>query len=327
MTDQVQFTVEGKLGRIVLDRPKALNALTLPMVEAIDTQLKAWADDDAVQVVSIEGAGERGLCAGGDVVAVRAEVLDGQDGQTFFDVEYDMNARIAHFPKPIVAFQDGFVLGGGVGVSSHCRVRLATERTKVGMPETIIGFFPDVGAMQLLTRSPGEIGTHLALTGVNISGADAVFAGLSDAVIDSGSWEKVLEGMREGRIEYDEIDAESELAQQQGWIDECYAGDNAATILERLETGPEEAQKTAALIRKRSPYAVAVTLAALRKAASMETIDEVLDQDRVVARAMSHHPDFAEGVRSQLVDKDRDPKWTHPDVASVPAAHVSAALG
>ena len=328
MTD-VDFTVGGRLGRIVLNRPKALNALTLPMVEAIDTQLKKWASDDTVAFVSIEGAGDRGLCAGGDVVAVRQEVLAGKDGQRFFEAEYAMNSTIASYPKPTVAFQDGFVLGGGVGVSAHCSVRLATERTKMAMPETIIGFFPDVGAMHLLAAAPGEIGTHLALTGQMISGADAVFAGLSDAVIDSASWPDVVASLAAGeQVSYDASDVRSELAAQQNWIDECYAGDDAAVILERLRNSPvEQAREAAALIEQRSAWSVSVTLAALRRAATMESVDEVLAQDLRLARAVSHHPDFAEGVRAQLVDKDRAPRWTYEGLAAVPHAEVEAAFG
>lgn len=327
MTD-VEFKVEGRLGRIVLDRPKALNALTLPMVEAVDAQLQQWERDEAISSLTIEGAGERGLCAGGDVVAVRTEILDGQDGQHFFEAEYAMNSRLAAYPKPIVAFQDGFVLGGGVGVSAHCSLRLATERTKVAMPETIIGFFPDVGAMHLLASAPGEIGTHLALTGQMISGADAVYAGLSDAVIDSASWPAVVSSLADGRApDYEAQHVRSELAGQQDWIDECYAGDDAFVILERLRTSSvEQARVAAELIAQRSPWSVSVTLAALRRAASMETVDEVLAQDLRLARVVSHHADFAEGVRAQLVDKDRAPKWTHASLDDVPKDEVDAAF-
>ncbi|MBD2759608.1 enoyl-CoA hydratase/isomerase family protein [Yimella sp. cx-573] len=325
---EVQLTVEGRLGRIVLVRPKALNALTLEMVTAIDAQLQQWATDPQVQFVSIEGAGERGLCAGGDVVAVRRAVVEGEAGQEFFAAEYAMNARLASYPKPTVVFQDGFVLGGGVGVSAHCAVRLATERTKVAMPETIIGFFPDVGAMHLLARAPGEIGTHLALTGQMISGADAVFAGLSDAVVDSSLWPGLLQDMRDGSgASYSPLPIDSELAAQQHWIDECYAGDDAAVIVERLSTSTvPEARAAAELIRQRSPYSVCVTLAALRRARAMETVDEVLAQDLRIAAVVSHHPDFAEGVRAQLVDKDRSPRWTHGSVADVPTSEVEAAF-
>lgn len=328
MSDEVEFVHEGVLGRIVLNRPRALNALTLGMVTAVDEQLQRWADDDAVRTVSIEGAGERGLCAGGDVVAVRRAVLAGEEGQEFFVTEYAMNSRFASFPKPVVAFQDGFVLGGGVGVSAHCTVRLATERTKLAMPETIIGFFPDVGAMHLLAAAPGELGTHLALTGATITGADAVYAGMSDAVIDADAWPRVLEALAAGdEARYEPRSATSELADHQGWIDECYAGDDATAILDRLRAHCDPAARAAAgLIEQRSPWSVSVTLAALRRAASMPTVDEVLAQDLRLARVTTHHPDFAEGVRAQLVDKDHAPRWTHASLADVPSGEVEAAF-
>ncbi|NHN57218.1 enoyl-CoA hydratase/isomerase family protein [Calidifontibacter sp. DB0510] len=321
---EVLFSTDGALGRIVLNRPKAINSLSLAMVREIDRQLIEWADDDRVQIVSVEGAGERGLCAGGDVVAVRQEILDGGDGQDFFRDEYAMNARMAHYPKPIVAFQDGIVLGGGVGVSAHCRVRLVTDRSKLGMPETIIGFFADVGAMHLLTRAPGETGTHLALTGSTIDAADAVYAGLSDGVATS-SWEDLLAGMAAGELPaYGAPDGPGSLEAQRDWIDECYAGDDPVAILDRLRNhSAEAARSAAALIEQRSPLSVATSLAALRRAAG-KTIDEVLAQDVVLARNLSHQRDFAEGVRAQIVDKDRSPKWSHPSVADVSPGEVSA---
>ncbi len=327
MTDEVLFTVEGALGRIVLNRPKALNALTLDMVRAVDEQLQLWATDDAVSVVAIEGAGERGLCAGGDVVAVRRAVAEGADGQDFFAAEYAMNARLAHFPKPVVAFQDGFVLGGGIGISAHCSLRLATDRTKVAMPETIIGFFPDVGALHLLAAAPGEIGTHLALTGTTIDGADAVYTGLSDTLIDADSWDSVVASLRTGEVELPPRTTTNSLAEQRNWIDECYAGDDPTVIVERLAHHPSEAARAAAdAIGQRSPYAVCVTLLALRRAASLGSVDAVLAQDLALARVVSHHPDFTEGVRAQLVDKDRTPRWTHGSLAeALPEARAALA--
>lgn len=324
----VQITTEGHLGRIVLNRPRALNALTLQMVRAVDHQLQQWLSDDAVTAVSIEGAGERGLCAGGDVVAVRAEIIAGADGQEFFEAEYAMNERLATYPKPVAVFQNGFVLGGGVGISAHSDLRLATSHTKMAMPETIIGFFPDVGAMHLLAAAPGEIGTHLALTGQMINGADATYAGFSDAVIEPSTWTDILDQLRAGRAPvFETLAVHSELSTQREWIDECYAGDDAVVILERLRTNASpDARLAADLIARRSPYSVCVTLAALRRAATMNSVEDVLAQDLVLARNVSHHPDFAEGVRAQLVDKDRTPRWTHRCLDDVTTDEVEAAF-
>ncbi len=333
--DQVIFDAHGTLRRIVLNRPHAINALTTEMVEAIDEALAAWAVDDAVSAVAIEGAGERGLCAGGDVVKVRELALAGADHRRFFVSEYAMNAKIAAFPKPLAVFQDGLVLGGGVGVSAHAGLRVVTPRTKVGMPETIIGFFPDVGALHLLVRAPGETGTHVALTGASISGADAIHMGLADGMIAQDGWPALVARLAEDPAYHvdgpdgstlDTIDpGPSELARSQSWIDECYAGSDAAVIVERLRDHDDpRARDAGALLEKRSPLAVCATLEGLRRAASMHTVEEVLAQDIVLASAMALTHDFAEGVRAQLVDKDRDPKWSHASVADVSRAEVEA---
>ena len=326
-TDEVVFQTEDALGRVVLNRPRAINALTYPMVDAIDAQLAAWADDPRIEVVSIEGAGERGLCAGGDVVAVRQAVIDGQDHTAFFVREYEMNARIAHYPKPVVAWQDGIVFGGGVGVSAHASLRLVTERTKVAMPETIIGFFPDVGALAVLTDAPGETGKHLSLTGTTITGADAIYAGLADAAVASGDWEQILGRLRAGEVPtYDDADpGTSPLAAQRSWIDECYAGYDAVAILQRLRAASQEdAPAAAELLEARSPLAVCATLEAYRRAEQLDSVDAVLEQDRVLAANLALTPDFGEGVRAQIVDKDRSPDWSHASVADVTDAEVAA---
>lgn len=326
-TDEVLFQVEDALGRITLTRPAAINALTTDMVDAIDEKLAAWADDDSIEIVSIEGAGGRGLCAGGDVVAVRQAVIDGGDHTHFFDREYRMNSRIASYGKPIVAWQDGIVMGGGVGVSSHASLRLVDERTKVAMPETIIGFFPDVGALHVLTRSPGEVGKHLSLTGVTIGGAEAIYAGLADAQVTTSCWDPILESLRRGtlpEVALDEIPANT-LEPQRSWIDECYVGYDAPTILDRLKTsGEQEARAAGALIEARSPLAVCATLEAYRRASSMQSVDEVLEQDLVLARNIVLTPDFSEGVRAQIVDKDRSPSWSHASVEDVSPEEIEA---
>ncbi len=334
-TEQVLFRAEGPLRRIVLNRPHAINALTTPMVEAIDEALAAWADDDAVTAVTIEGAGERGLCAGGDVVAVRELARSGGDYRRFFVSEYAMNAKIAAFPKPLAVFQDGLVLGGGVGVSAHAGLRVVTPRTKVGMPETIIGFFPDVGALHLLVRAPGEAGTHVALTGAPIGGADAIHLGMADGMIPQDGWDRLVAHLGDDSAYHvdgpdgsrlDTVDpGPSDLADSRSWIDECYAGDDAAVIMDRLRGHADpRARDAAALLEKRSPLAVCATLAALRRAESMETVEQVLEQDIVLATSMARTHDFDEGVRAQLVDKDRSPAWSHPSVAAVTRAEVEA---
>ena len=328
-TDEVLFTVDGRLGRVLLNRPRAINALTLEMIRALQVQLTAWSHDDSVDVVSLEGAGDRGLCAGGDVRAVREAHLAGTTGGVdFWADEYALDAQIAEYPKPTIAVMDGIVMGGGLGLSMFASARWTTERSRVAMPETIIGFFPDVAASYLLARSPGETGTHVALTGRTVSGADAVHLGLADAVVDSGRIPDLLASVAAGgAVEPRPHNAaggmDSELATQQPWIDECYPGNDPAAILDRLRQHADpEARAAAQDIESRSPLSVAVTLEALRRAASASTVREVLETDTVVSANLLRRPDFVEGVRAQLVDKDRNPQWEHSSLVDVTRPEV-----
>lgn len=328
-TEDVLYVRDGLLGRVLLNRPRAINSLTTPMVASIADQLADWADDDGITSVSIEGLGEKGLCAGGDMRAARESALAGDDrAMEFFRIEYGVNGTLAAYAKPVVAFMDGIVMGGGVGLSGHDSVRLATERTRLAMPETAIGFFPDVGGCRLLASAPGELGAYLAMTGVTIDGADAVHAGFADAVISSGEWPDLVARMASGELLdlTDEQAPASPLAAQQGWIDECFAGDDAAAILARLEGHDSaEARECAALVRSRSPLSVCVSLEAVRRAASM-SLDEVLAQDLVLARAFVERSDMPEGVRQVLVDKGRgEPAaWLYPTVEDVPRDVVAS---
>lgn len=331
-TEELLVERRGRLGRLVLNRPRAINALTLPMVQAISAELDRWADDDGIDVVSIEGAGERGLCAGGDVVAARAVSIEGTgDPTAFFVAEYAMNARLAQYDKPIVALMDGVVMGGGIGVSGFSAHRLVTDRSKVAMPETGIGFFPDVGALFLLAHGAGELGTHLAMTGATVSGPDAIAAGLADRLVDEAAWPALLDELARGDVDAVErlgdVAPQSGLADARSWIDQCYAGDDPVAIAERLASHPEPAAREAeALLRSRSPLSVAITLAALRRAAGMTSVQQVLNQDLTLAGHLVAEGDFAEGVRAQLVDKDRSPHWQHERLEDVPDQAVQAAF-
>lgn len=336
----VRVWSEDGVGVVVLNRPRALNALDETMVEVMHRSLEQWAEDDAIRAVWVYGAGEKGLCAGGDIRVVREAVRNGQTetAMRFFAGEYALNRLVAGYPKPYVAWMDGVVMGGGVGISGHGSHRLVTERTRVAMPETIIGFFPDVGALWLLSRAPGELGTHVALTGTTIGGADALALGLADAAVPSTSRDEVfaelkaavgddatLESWRPGSADAEEAEG-STLAQQRGWVDECYRGSDATAILRRLRASQEPAADEAAdMIEARSPHSVAVTLEALRRAREL-SIEQVLDQDLTVARTVIAHPDFDEGVRAQLVDKDRSPRWSPSHVRDVARDEVLAAF-
>lgn len=326
-TDEVLFAHDGNLGRMLLNRPKAINALTAAMCEAMRDQLQRWGDDPAIKAVSVQGAGERGLCSGGDVKAVRELAAGGSTAEApmgFWETEYQMNQLIAEYPKPYIAIMDGIVMGGGMGVSTHGSIRLVTERAKIAMPETIIGFFPDVGVLYPFARIPGEFGTYLALTGCTIGAGDALAAGLADQLIASDDIDSHLAAVAAGGVVSSFPPNPEPASFGADWIAECFTGDDAALILQRLREHPEPAARQAAeQIEARSPFAVAVTLAALRRAARL-TLPEVLAQDTVLARHFVTEPDFSEGVRARLIDRDNTPRWRHKSLAEVDLGEVVA---
>lgn len=306
-TDVLAEVVDG-VGRLTLNRPRAINALTMEMCRSLAETLTAWRDDDAVASVELRGAGERGLCSGADVRGLRDVVLARGDHLEFFRVEYGLNELIATYPKPYTAHMAGIVMGGGLGVSVHGSRRVAYPGSAFAMPETIIGFVPDVGVALLLARAPGELGTHLALTGTAVGAADGLLVGLADEV--------------EGDPDPGELEG------HRAWIDECYTGDDPAAIVARLEGhGDPDARSAAAEIRQRCPLSVGVALESVRRAASMDTVAKALAQDLVLAEHLAAGPDFVEGVRAQLVDKDRRPRWSHARLEDVTRDEVLAAFG
>ncbi len=307
-TDEVVFAVEDGTGRITLNRPKALNALTQGVCERLLETLTAWRDDAAVERVEIRGAGERAFCSGADVRAVRQRILDGEDHLAFFRVEYAVNLLIATYPKPYAAFMSGIDMGGGLGLSAHGSRRVVDASSRLAMPETIIGFTPDVGIDWQLSRARGELGTHVALTGETFGAGDALALGLAD--------------------EYAGERAPHAPLAAAAWIEDCYAGDEAVVIVQRLAAHSDPVARAAAeAIRQRCPLSMAVTLEALRRAAGMASVADVLAQDLVLVRHLLPRPDFAEGVRAQLVDKDRTPRWQHDRLEDVTRAEVLACFG
>ncbi|MGW6982635.1 enoyl-CoA hydratase/isomerase family protein [Streptomyces sp. NPDC054932] len=325
----VLFHTEGRTGVVTLNRPRALNALTHPMVLRIDETLAAWAADPAVHQVLIRGAGERGLCAGGDIRAIHDDAKAGNSASAgFWRDEYRLNARIARYPKPYVALMDGITMGGGVGVSAHGSVRIVTERSRVAMPETGIGFVPDVGGTHLLGRAPGELGTHLALTGTAVGAADALLCGLADHFVPAGRLPELTAALADAPAHevlprYAATPEPGELADRRGWIDRCYAADTVEEIVERLlGQGEPAAKEAAATILAKSPTALKTTLAALRRAASLGTLERVLVQEFRVSCNSLTSPDLVEGIRAQVVDKDREPRWSPATLAEVTGADV-----
>lgn len=316
-TDEILVRVEHGVGFLTLNRPQAINSLTQTMVTAMDATLSAWADDDRVRAVVVGGAGDRGLCAGGDVVAIYHSAKGGgAEARRFWFDEYRLNARIGGYPKPYVALMNGIVMGGGVGVSAHGSVRVVTESSKIAMPEVGIGFIPDVGGTYLLSRTPGRLGLHAALTGAPFSGADAIALGFADHYVPSAELELftamvVAEGPEAAVTAYAQDPPPSQLAAQQDWIDDCYTGRTVSDILAALRGHDEAAADDAAnLIATRSPVALTVTLAAVRRAAKLDSLEEVLAQEYRVSCASLRSHDLVEGIRAQLVDKDRNPRWS-----------------
>ncbi|MEE6175913.1 enoyl-CoA hydratase/isomerase family protein [Mycobacterium sp. 050134] len=332
-SDEVLTRVAGNVGLITLNRPKAINSLNQPMVDALRDVLARWADDDAVRTVLLTGAGDRGLCAGGDVVAIyHSARKDGVEARRFWRDEYLLDDQIGRFPKPFVAVMDGIVMGGGVGVSAHAGVRVVTDRSKVGMPEVGIGFVPDVGGAFLLARAPGELGLHAALTGAPFSGADAIAMRFADHYVPHDRLEAFTRSIVDDGVEAALADhavepPPSELVGQRDWIDECYSAETVTDIVARLrnhQKGGGPAQAAADLIATRSPTAVSVALEAVRRAAKLDTLEDVLVQDYRVSSASVHSHDLIEGIRAQLIDKDRNPKWSPATLTQITPADVDA---
>lgn len=311
MTDpEVLFDVRGRVGVITLNRPRAINALNVGMCRAITDQLEQWRTDDAVEAIVVTGAGERGLCSGGDVKAVRQGVIDGDPhALDFFQLEFGMDGTLATYPKRVVGLMDGIVMGGGMGISVHADLRVATPRSKMAMPETGIGYFPDVGMMYPLSRA-GNLGRHIALSGMPFGAGDAVAAGLADVVVEDT--EAVLDALEAEPMLAPEqlpgiLDAEPELSDAD-WLSAYGADDPAAVVRALREHGSDAAQAVADTLVQRSPYTSAVTWMAMR-AAKSKTLAQVLAQDLHLVETVVRHHDFLEGVRCRLVDKGETPQW------------------
>jgi enoyl-CoA hydratase len=287
------------------------------MVTAIDRALSEFETSD-VATVAIDGAGERGLCAGGDIRAIYDAILSSDPApRSFWRHEYRLNARIARYPKPIVAIMDGIVMGGGVGISAHAALRVVTERTTVAMPEVGIGFAPDVGSTWLLAQAPGELGTHVGLTGTRLGAADAIACGLAGYYLPTSSLPALFHMLAHGDP-YISLAALSEspapagrpLSGSRSWIDTCYGYDTVEEIVRRLRGSDHiDAHAAADEIASKSPTSLKVTLRALRAACSSKSIEECLEREYRISTTFLDIADFVEGVRAAVIDKDRNPRW------------------
>jgi enoyl-CoA hydratase/carnithine racemase len=341
----VRTEIRGSAGLITLDRPKALNALSLDMIRELTAALLAWRDDPRVERVALRGMGKEGpfgaFCAGGDIRFFHQAVLAGDPRlEDFFTEEYTLNHLIHVYPKPYIVFLDGIVMGGGMGISAHggdYSLRIATERTKMAMPETNIGLFPDVGGGWFLARCPGRLGEYLALTGQLITGADALTAGLADGVLPSAElptlWERIADAegfadLRE-RMRQAPPPAAGTLAAQRPDIDRFFALPTVAAIVAALEAdGSAWAADTAALLRKRSPLMLHVTLEHVRRARHMKLADDLRMERDMVRHCFQLRPGAAsetfEGIRALAIDKDHAPRWNPQRIEDVTPAMVQA---
>ncbi len=326
MESHVIAEKRGALGLLTLNRPQALNALTHGMITALASALGDWVTDNTIRCVAIRGEG-RAFCAGGDVRAVRQAVLDGTDeGAALLRDEYRLNALIGSYPKPYVALLHGITMGGGAGVSVHGKYRLADPDLVFAMPETAIGFIPDVGASHFLSRLPDNFGLYLALTGVRIGAGDA--GGLLTHVVARENFDAVIEGLARGEAPGSLIvplarkAVPGALAPHRRRIQTLFSAASVEAILERLDRdGSDFARDTAQTIRGMSPTSLKLTFALLREAATMDLKQCLALEYRLAQRVILSH-DFCEGVRAALVDKDRAPQWKPASLAAVGATEA-----
>ena len=336
---KVLVRASGSLGRLTLNRPRAINALDLDMIRLLHEALDAWEFDSDIDTVLLDGAGERGLCAGGDVRGLYERTIGGgaEESALFFREEYALNARIADYPKPFVAFADGITMGGGIGLAGHAPLRIVTERSQLAMPETRIGFTPDVGGTWLLARAPGRLGEYLGLTGDVMNASDAIYAGFADHFVPSAH----LDGLREALetradpsnpaelvLLFDETPPPSRFEVAREWIDDAFAADTVSEIIQRLRARPEPAAgATADALGELSPTALVATLAAVRRARELPDLRSVLEQEyALVLWFATTQPDLAEGIRAQVVDKDRSPRWQPPTLDELSPDAAASAL-
>lgn len=341
-TQELRGEVRGRLGIITLDRPKALNALNLAMVQRLEAVLEAWASDPAVDAVLIRSSSERAFCAGGDVRSIGILPTPEERaaaGAAFFRAEYRVNHRIATFPKPFVALIGGIAMGGGLGISVLGSHRIAGETLRMAMPETVLGLFPDVGASWFLNRCPGAIGRYLALTGATIDAADALAVGLATHHVPVERFAALGEALATApALDPGAVDAivgdhaaaagDSAVAGRQAHIDRLFAGDDLDAVLHRVMSETDHAAWIGTLretLRRASPTSLRATWRRMLEAPGRTLAEVLADDYRMAVRMVARH-DFAEGVRAILVDKDQAPSWRPATLDTVTGAQIDDLL-
>jgi len=325
----IAIRIEGRAGRITLTRPKALNALSYAMANGIAAALDAWADDPAVDLVLIDGEGPRGFCAGADIVETWHAGRGGDfaSGRRFWADEYRLNARIARYPKPYVALMHGFTMGGGVGVSAHGSHRIVGESTQVAMPECTIGLIPDVGGTHLLARAPGRLGEYLGLTSSRMSPGDAIYAGFADSFVPEAAWPDLkadLARTADTSVIPVHPAPKAPLAARQEAIDDAFEGADLASIVARLEAS-DWGHEVLKGLRRNSPLSMAATLELVRAARRCPGIEKALRREFRFSWRSAEMGDLLEGIRAQVIDKDRTPTW-RDDLDRVRPEDVAAML-
>ncbi|MXO67022.1 enoyl-CoA hydratase/isomerase family protein [Altericroceibacterium endophyticum] len=334
MSDHVHIHRHGSIGHISLNRPKALHSLTLPMCQAMTGALLEWRADDGIDAIILDHAEGRGFCAGGDVAQVRQSVLEdgGEAGDAFFRAEYQLNHLLFTYPKPVIAFMDGVTMGGGVGLSLPAQYRIATENTLFAMPEGAIGLFPDIGAGWYLARLPGRIGPFLALTGARLDGAECLWAGLATHYLASEACAKAKSeiiarphAIADILAELSVPAPEARLARNQEKIDLLFASDQLEEIVDALSgDGAEWAAKELKSVTAKSPLSSKVALKLIGQGLQRQDFAAEMKAEYALATHMIRQPDFAEGVRAVLVDKDNSPAWQADSAAGVSDTLVEA---
>lgn len=334
-------SVRNRIGHLTLNRPEGLNALNLPMVRALQAHLRAWESDPSIVAVVLRAEGEKAFCAGGDIRMLHDSYCSGSDQHlVFLEEEYALDQHIHQYTKPILALVDGLILGGGMGLVQGAALRVITEHARLGMPEVAIGFFPDVGGSYFLSRLPGELGTYLGVTGLQVRAADALYAGLADWCISSSQIAELdhcLNKMSWSNTPLEELQAllstlgvnrlpGSELKAQREVIDEHFAADDISALLTALrqEARPSHvdwAEEIYDLLASRSPMAMTATLELLRRGRQLE-LDECFAQELSLGREWFEAGDVIEGIRALMIDKDKTPRWRAASIADVEKAHV-----
>ena len=331
-TDEAICQRRGAIGHILLNRPQALNALTLNMVRAISAALDAWESDAAVKAVVVEGAGDRAFCAGGDIRLLweQGTAGDHKSQLDFWREEYVLNVRIKSYPKPYVAVIDGIVMGGGVGVSVHGSHRIAGDGFAFAMPEVGIGFFPDVGATWFLPRLAGKTGIYLGLTGARAKAGDAVALGLAEAHVSRDSIPALVEALAGGEeVEaavqrHASVAASGPIVANRASIDAAFSGASVGEIVARLNAdGSAFAQDAAKAIAQKSPTSLAVALRQMQVGAGLDFEEAMRTEFRIVSR-ICRGPDFYEGVRATIIDKDQKPAWKPARIEDVSTSAIDA---